>query len=66
MRARGAPAGLRGVPLIDTQALLRRTDTIPLPAEKRLPNIEVLTVADLLADAIKRIHVNQSVSELFV
>ncbi|MBM3996457.1 MAG: ribose-phosphate pyrophosphokinase [Planctomycetes bacterium] len=42
------------------------TDTIPLPPEKRLPNMEVLTVADLLADAIKRIHVNQSVSELFV
>ena len=42
------------------------TDTIPLPPEKRLPNIEVLSVAELLADAIKRIHVNQSVSELFV
>ena len=42
------------------------TDTIPLTPEKYLPNIEVLTVAELLADAIKRIHYNQSVSELFV
>jgi ribose-phosphate pyrophosphokinase len=42
------------------------TDTIPLTPEKQLPNIEVLTVAELLADAIKRIHFNQSVSELFV
>jgi ribose-phosphate pyrophosphokinase len=42
------------------------TDTIPLTPEKQLPKIEVLTVAELLADAIKRIHFNQSVSELFV
>jgi ribose-phosphate pyrophosphokinase len=42
------------------------TDTIPLTPEKRIPNLEVLTVAELLGDAIKRIHVNQSVSELFV
>jgi ribose-phosphate pyrophosphokinase len=42
------------------------TDTIPLTPEKRIPSIEVLSVAELLADAIKRIHVNQSVSELFV
>ncbi len=42
------------------------TDTIPLTPEKQLANIDVLTVAELLADAIKRIHFNQSVSELFV
>jgi ribose-phosphate pyrophosphokinase len=42
------------------------TDTIPLTPEKQLPNIDVLTVAELLGDAIKRIHFNQSVSELFV
>jgi ribose-phosphate pyrophosphokinase len=41
------------------------TDTIPLPPEKQLPNIHVLSVAPLLADAIKRIHVNESVSKLF-
>jgi ribose-phosphate pyrophosphokinase len=41
------------------------TDSIPLPPEKQLPNIVVLSVAELLADAIKRIHNNQSVSALF-
>jgi ribose-phosphate pyrophosphokinase len=41
------------------------TDTIPLRPEKQLPNIKVLSVAPLLADAIKRIHYDRSVSELF-
>jgi ribose-phosphate pyrophosphokinase len=41
------------------------TDSIPLPPEKRLPNLHVLSVAPLLADAIKRIHANESVSALF-
>lgn len=41
------------------------TDTIPLPFEKRDSKIDVVSVAGLLADAIKRIHVEGSVSELF-
>ncbi len=41
------------------------TDTIPLPPNKQLAQIKVLTVAGLLADAIKRIHFNESVSKLF-
>ncbi len=41
------------------------TDTIPLPAEKALPKIKVLSVAPLLGEAIKRIHRNESVSRLF-
>lgn len=41
------------------------TDSIPLPPEKQLPRIKILSVATLLADAIKRIHFNESVSKLF-
>lgn len=41
------------------------TDSIPLPPQKQLPNMKILTVAQLLADAIKRIHYDESVSKLF-
>jgi len=44
------------------------TDTIPLSneARKQLPNISVLTVSELLGEAIRRIHRNESVSSLFM
>jgi ribose-phosphate pyrophosphokinase len=41
------------------------TNTIPLTPEKRLDNIHVLTVAPLLAEAIRRIHSNKSISQMF-
>jgi ribose-phosphate pyrophosphokinase len=41
------------------------TDSIPVPDSKRLPNMVQLSVAPLLANAIKRIHLNESVSKLF-
>jgi ribose-phosphate pyrophosphokinase len=41
------------------------TDSIPLPVEKRLPKITVLSLAPLLGEAIQRIHTGQSVGELF-
>jgi ribose-phosphate pyrophosphokinase len=42
------------------------TNTVPIPAEKRLPNMHVLSIAPLLAEAIRRIHIGESVSSLFV
>jgi ribose-phosphate pyrophosphokinase len=41
------------------------TDTVPLPGNQGDPKIRVVSVADLLADAIRRIHENRSVSALF-
>ncbi|MFN3190610.1 MAG: ribose-phosphate diphosphokinase [Aureliella sp.] len=41
------------------------TDTIPLPPEKRLNSIQVVSVAPMLAEAIRRIHHDQSISAMF-
>ncbi|MFA5148981.1 MAG: ribose-phosphate pyrophosphokinase [Candidatus Omnitrophota bacterium] len=41
------------------------TDTIPIPREKMIPQIKVLSVGPLLGQAIARIHKEQSISILF-
>lgn len=43
------------------------TNTVPVPDEKQqaLPGLRVLSIAPLLAEAIRRIHVGESVSSLF-
>ncbi len=41
------------------------TDTVEIPPEKRTEKITVLSVASLFAEAIERIHMGESVSELF-
>ncbi len=41
------------------------TDSIPLPENKCLPNMTILSVAELFAGAISRIHDGRSVTELF-
>jgi len=43
------------------------SDTIPLREEaQKLEKIKVLSVANLLGEAIKRIHTDESISSLFV
>lgn len=41
------------------------TDTIALPKEKILPNMEIVSVAGLFAASINRSHKNESISDLF-
>jgi len=41
------------------------TDTIPLEKEKKIDKIKVLSVAKFFAEAIKRIHLSESISILF-
>ena len=41
------------------------TNTVPIPPEKMLPNIRILSVASLLGEVIKRAHEGRSVGEMF-
>ncbi|GAB4330295.1 MAG: ribose-phosphate pyrophosphokinase [Dehalococcoidia bacterium] len=41
------------------------TNSLPVPPEKRLPNMTVLSISSLFGDAIDRIHTGQSVGALF-
>lgn len=41
------------------------TDSIVLPEEKQIDKIEIVSVSQLIAEAIRRIHENRSVSPLF-
>jgi len=41
------------------------TNSLPVPPEKKLDNMTVLSVAPLFAEAMKRIHAGESVSALF-
>jgi ribose-phosphate pyrophosphokinase len=41
------------------------TDTIPVPPAKLSPKMRVLSVAPMLAEAIRRVHANVSVSTIF-
>lgn len=41
------------------------TNTIPLPKEKQIDKITVVSISELFAEAIKRIHEETSIGELF-
>ena len=52
---------LRGLPIKE----IVTTDTLPIAPQDRLPNMTILTVADLLGEVIMRSHEGRSVGELF-
>ena len=41
------------------------TNTIPIPEEKKIDKITVLSIAPLFAEAIKKIHNEEPLGELF-
>ena len=41
------------------------TDTISIPDNKKLDNMQIVTVAEVFAEAIKRVYEGKSVSALF-
>lgn len=53
---------LQAVPEIEE---IITTDTAPLPPEKRLPNMTVLSVGDVFGEAIKHNYFHRSIGELF-
>ena len=52
---------LRNVPVKE----IVTTNSVPLPPDKRLPNMKVLSVAPLLGEVMRRIHEGTSVGQLF-
>jgi len=53
---------LRALPEIDE---IVTTNTVPIPPEKRLPNMTILSVASIFGDAIRCNTLGRSVGELF-
>jgi ribose-phosphate pyrophosphokinase len=41
------------------------TNTVPIPPEKRIEGMHILSVAPLFAEAIHRIHCGESMASLF-
>jgi ribose-phosphate pyrophosphokinase len=56
-----APENLQNSPISRVICM----DTIPIPSHKRFEKLTILPSAPLLAEAIRRIHCNESISELF-
>jgi ribose-phosphate pyrophosphokinase len=52
---------LRDLPLTE----IVTTDTVPIPEHKRLPNLRILSVSNLLGEVIRRAHEGRSVGEMF-
>ena len=56
-----APADMQNSPIKEVVV----TNAVPIPEERRFPKLTTLSVAPLFAEAIRRIHTGDSVSQLF-
>jgi len=56
--------GVQNLAKLDLAEIIT-TNTLPVPPEKQIPNMTVLSVAPMLAAVIKRSHKGMSVGELF-
>ena len=59
-----SPPAIERLAALDIKEIVM-TDTLPIGPEKRLPNMTILTVAELLGEVIVRSHEGRSVGELF-
>ncbi len=59
-----SPPAIERLAALDIKEIVM-TDTLPIGPEKRLPNMTILTVAELLGEVIMRSHEGRSVGELF-
>jgi ribose-phosphate pyrophosphokinase len=59
-----APVAIERLAALDLKEIIF-TNTVPVPPEKRLPNMTVLSVAPMLGEVIMRSHLGLSVGELF-
>jgi ribose-phosphate pyrophosphokinase len=57
-------ASLERLRALDVQEIIT-TNTVPIPPEKRLSNMRVLSVAPVFGEAIRRINTGESVSAIF-
>jgi ribose-phosphate pyrophosphokinase len=46
-------------------AAIVTSDTVPVPPEKRLPNMKVLSVAPVFGEAVRRNYLGESIGDLF-
>jgi len=59
-----SPPAIERLSQLDIKEIVT-TDTLPITPQKRLPNLTVLSVAELLGEVIMRSHEGRSVGELF-
>ncbi len=60
------PSAIKYLKADDRIEKLVVTNTIPIPPDKRIPKIEIVSIAPLLAQIIQRIYHGESISDLLV